>query len=144
MTETDKEKITKLRLDGLGYKAIATRLNLTRDAVRKYCQRCNLDGTAEAAKLNHKEKVNNGLLCQNCGNEIVQPGRGRKKKFCSDKCRTAWWTKNYELHKFGKQSLHKAICAECGKKFVSYSKKNRKYCSHKCYIKDRFGGEEND
>jgi len=29
-------------------------------------------------------------------------------------------------------------CARCGKEFTSYGNKNRKYCSHDCYIKARF------
>ena len=33
------------------------------------------------------------------------------------------------------------ICRGCGKKFTSYSNKSRKYCSHECYIKHRFGGQ---
>ena len=29
-------------------------------------------------------------------------------------------------------------CKQCGKKFTSYGNRNRKYCSHKCYIYHRF------
>ena len=32
-------------------------------------------------------------------------------------------------------------CEKCGKKFISYGNKDRKYCCHECYIEDRFGGE---
>jgi hypothetical protein len=31
-------------------------------------------------------------------------------------------------------------CAHCGSPFISYPQENRKYCSHDCYIKARFGG----
>ena len=29
-------------------------------------------------------------------------------------------------------------CKQCGKQFTMYGKRNRKYCSHKCYIYHRF------
>ncbi|RXM53885.1 RNA polymerase subunit sigma-70, partial [Clostridium tetani] len=30
----------------------------------------------------------------------------------------------------------------CGKEFSAYGNKNRKYCSHNCYIRDRFWRDE--
>lgn len=34
----------------------------------------------------------------------------------------------------------KAVCPVCKKPFTVYGNANRKYCSHECYIEDRFGG----
>lgn len=144
MTENERRQIINLRLKGLGYKAIGKRLSMSRDIVRGFCKRNGIDGITEAAKLNYEERVNQGMVCQNCGAKIEQLKYGRRKKFCSDKCRSVWWTKNYAMHNFGSESLHKMICAGCGKTFTSYSNKKRKYCSHNCYIKSRFGGEAND
>ncbi len=31
-------------------------------------------------------------------------------------------------------------CPRCGSTFRAYRNRNRKYCSHECYIADRFGG----
>ncbi|KAB3532137.1 hypothetical protein F8154_12250 [Alkaliphilus pronyensis] len=33
-------------------------------------------------------------------------------------------------------------CEYCGKKYKSLGTKNRKYCSHDCYIRDRLWREE--
>ena len=33
-----------------------------------------------------------------------------------------------------------SICPVCKKTFTVYGNANRKYCSHECYIEDRFGG----
>ena len=134
-----KAKADLKRLD-----AIANKLGLSLDTVRGFCKRNRLTGYADAAKLNHEDMVSNGNICPNCGMIIDQTGKGRRKRFCSDKCRTEWWTKNYEQHNFSKSALHKIVCAGCGKTFVSYSNVNRKYCSHECYIKSRFGGKEDD
>lgn len=74
--------------------------------------------------------------CLQCGKEIAQaPGR-KKKKFCSDVCRSKWWAAHPE------QIRHKSNrtinCAFCGKAFQVHGGQKRKYCSHDCYIKDRF------
>lgn len=64
---------------------------------------------------------------------------GRKeKRFCSDKCRNKWW--NTHLDKVNRRANYDFVCAYCKKPFISYGNKNRKYCSHECYIADRFGG----
>ena len=39
-------------------------------------------------------------------------------------------------------ATYKYTCPYCGKKFTPYGNKKRKYCSHNCYIKDRFWREE--
>ena len=141
MDKKIQDKIAQLRLKGLGYKAIAAKLGLSRDTVRHYCRKNNLAGYADAVKLNHGEMLDNGIICPNCSAVLKQPEHGKKKRFCSDKCRLEWWNKNYELHNFGSEKVYSFICRGCGKKFTSYSNKSRKYCSHECYIKHRFGGQ---
>lgn len=139
MTTEEKIKIREMRLKGIGYKAIATELNIARDAVRSFCKRNHLDGTGEVAKLNYEESK--GKLCLNCGTKLINSeGRGRKKLFCSDKCRAGWWSR----HPKSSPSVVVKSCAGCGRKFKSKKSANRKYCSYNCYQKTRFGGTEND
>ena len=38
-------------------------------------------------------------------------------------------------------NAYEYTCAHCGKPFTAYGNKGRKYCSHECYIADRFGEE---
>jgi hypothetical protein len=33
-------------------------------------------------------------------------------------------------------------CACCGRCFDGYGHKNRKYCCHQCYVKKRYGNED--
>lgn len=47
MTEYEKMKIPELRASGMGYKAIANVLGLSRDAVRGFCRKYGLNGNAE-------------------------------------------------------------------------------------------------
>ena len=35
-------------------------------------------------------------------------------------------------------AIYTYVCAACGKQFEAYGNNHRKYCSHKCYINDRF------
>lgn len=72
-------------------------------------------------------------VCRYCGKSIEKQTTGRRRIYCSEKCRRAWW-KNH-------LSLYKHECMFCGKKFES-SSKTQKFCSHDCYIGDRFWRKE--
>lgn len=108
---------------GEGYGAIAGELGLSVNTVKSYCRRHPLpDGTA----------------CEECGAPIVQmPGR-KRKRFCSDACRNAWWNAHLSLVK--RKAVRTVICAGCGQAFEAYGRASRKYCSHACYVAHRFGG----
>ena len=73
------------------------------------------------------------VVCKNC--KIPLDKRSSNKKFCSDLCRYKWWRKNAEGNR---KCVKINVCKNCNKKFKSYDNKERKYCSHKCYIEDRF------
>jgi len=40
--------------------------------------------------------------------------------------------------------MYPAVCVRCGKEFLSYGNRKRKYCSHDCYIKARFWEVEDE
>ena len=83
-------------------------------------------------KLKNEENSN---ICKNCGTILEKSSKSNIKKFCSDSCRYKWWRKNLENNR---SYLKIHICKNCNKKFKSFDNKDRKYCSHKCYINDRF------
>jgi len=72
MTRDEKEKIKELRLKGMGYKAIANLLGLTRDSVREFCKRNSLFGDSCVVALNVEEKVKRNVLCAYCENPLKQ------------------------------------------------------------------------
>lgn len=124
MTDQQKKELIDLRVKGYGYKKISQMLGVTESTVSAYCQRNKL--------------TFNG--CKNCG-KVMQKSKGTKpKKFCSDKCRWEWW--NNHLGEVNRRANYDLICQHCGKRFVSYGNTKRKYCSHACYISDRFGRGE--
>ena len=127
MTITDKEKIQHLRAEGLGYKAIASRLSLTADAVKGFCKRSGLDNTAAQNKAG---------ACRQCGKSIESKTGTGRKKFCSDQCRYTWWNGHAYLHK--QKDENKQTCAHCGCEFYSFRSQRRKYCGHSCYVAERF------
>ena len=137
MTNEEKSRIVKMRGDGIGYKKIAQTLGLSEGTVKTFCHRNGLAGTG----LDAPEKASASILqkpCRYCGAMVVQiPGR-KEKKFCSDECRNSWW--NRHLSETKRKSMTEYVCPACGKTFSAYGKRNRKYCSHECYITDRFGG----
>lgn len=144
MTDLDREQIRDLRLKGVGYKAIASVLGLSRDTVRGYCKRNGLHGDSRVVSLNVEEKKKKNLLCACCSKPIKQKKRGRARRFCSDECRRKWWKDNPDKRKKKEKAVYKYTCPNCGKEFSCYGNKKRKYCSHDCYIKSRFWSDAED
>ncbi len=76
-------------------------------------------------------------FCPNCGEAIVQPARGRRKKFCSDTCRFQWKNKHPKRENW--KSSRIAVCPICGKAFMASQEytRQRKYCSRACANRSR-------
>jgi ribosomal protein S27E len=142
MTDTQAARINRLRMEGKGYKAIATETGLSRDIVRNYCKKHNLSGYASVVSKNMHLMTEGKKACSFCGNIIVQPATGRRKRFCCEKCRRQWWKAHPEAVKKGTKATYELTCNQCGKTFHSYGNKNRKYCSRDCYFKHRFLEED--
>ena len=134
MTTDEKRMLTAYRQQGLGYKKIGQLMGLSVNTVKTYCKRHDLGGAVTTQPCS-TEKV-----CKCCGAVLVQtPGR-KRKVFCSDACRTKWWNAHPELVKH--RGDHQIICGHCGQTFSVSKNSIRKYCSHGCYIADRFHGGE--
>ena len=128
MTDLQKEQIKTLRLQGIGYVKIGEMLGISDNTVRSFCRR---NGLGDAAK--------NTVSCKHCGKLIKIIPKQKPRKFCSDACRTAWWNSHPDC--VDRKAVYAYTCAHCGKPFTAYGNKERKYCSHNCYISDRFGEE---
>lgn len=57
MTEIQAAEIEVLRLQGKGYKAIASAVGLSRDIVRNYCKANGMEGFGEAAAMNMQNRL---------------------------------------------------------------------------------------
>ena len=124
MTEEQKTAIAAYRRNGCGYKKIGQLLGVSENTVKTYCRRNGLGGTVAQSKIN-------GILCRNCGEPVMQIAGKKQKKFCSDACRIKWWNHHTRLRK------KNTVCAHCGKSF--HGRHGQKYCSHACYVAERFG-----
>ena len=134
MTDKQKNQIAIYRNQGMSYTAISKKMDLSINSVKTYCKRHGLCGV-RAFEVTNDVPI---TVCEECGKPVTQnPGR-KIKRFCSDKCRNSWWNSHMDLVK--KKANYECTCLKCGKSFISYGNKNRKYCSHECYIDDRFGG----
>lgn len=138
MTDQQKTQTIRLRGEGFGYSKIAVMLGLSDNTIKSFCRRNGLTGMVGYQRKGSKQEH----FCPTCGLPVKQnPGR-KEKKFCSDRCRNRWW--NTHLDQVNRKALYEYECVYCGKPFVAYGNANRKYCSHECYVNDRFGGGGDD
>ena len=78
MTDEQKFCIIQFRSEGMTYSEIAQKLNISINTVKSFYRR-------------HTQTNMPKGQCKQCGKPITQSKRTREKKFCSDKCRMAWW-----------------------------------------------------
>lgn len=132
MNEQQKYEICKLRNEGLGYTKIAKEVRISVNTVKSFFHR----NRNKEPMIKNKDIVG---YCENCGKAVIQVKGRKKKRFCSDKCRNEWWNNHKDM--VNHRAIYDFTCKYCGKKFSAYGNSNRKFCSHSCYIKDRFGGD---
>ena len=133
MTEEQKKQIRSFRTAGMGYKRISAALDIPLGTVKSFCRRDEADMLAitgyEAVEQSESQSAK--PVCLRCGKPVIRiPGR-KKRRFCSEACRVAYW--RTQAHCDGERTL----CAGCGKPLQGHDRR-RKFCSHACYIHIRF------
>ena len=132
MTDLERSQINKYRMDGLNQKQISELTGIAQNTIKSYCRRNPIAPTAVA---DHKG------LCRHCGNPLIQTPHKKVKRYCSDRCRMAWWKENNT--QLNKKAYYRIVCRQCGEVFESYGNPNRKYCSRACYALARKKVETN-
>lgn len=127
MTDKQKDQITLMQHKGYGYKRIASALDLPVNGVKTYCHRHPV--SPDCSQHRHD-------TCLQCGAPLKQITHRKPRKFCSDACRVKWWNSHRDL--INHRETHQVTCRHCGKVFSTAKNSTRKYCSHGCYIADRF------
>ena len=131
MITEQKSQISALRAQGCGYANIAKAIGLKKDTVKSFCRR---NGIAGIRAVKQAEQQN----CPQCGKKLIQAEKQKPRRFCSAKCRQAWWNAHQDLVK--QKAVYSYVCPTCGKPFTAYGNSHRKYCSHQCYVQARFQG----
>ena len=114
MTVKEQQTITKLRESGLSLKEIENKTGISYEALKSWFRRHDV-----------KKRT-----CEACGAQIDGPAR---KRFCSDKCRFAWWNGHRDCS--SGESMITVPCSYCGRPVTGYPSKKRKYCSRECFLK---------
>jgi endogenous inhibitor of DNA gyrase (YacG/DUF329 family) len=138
MTENQKTQILEMRRLGCTYGHIANSLSLKEGTVKTYCLRAVKKGLLRIPR----EPAH--CFCKQCGKEIVQVAKRKKRIFCTDACRQKWWGSHQFLVKQSSKCLYHFTCTTCGKLFTAYGNPKRKFCSHQCYIRSRYYQDADD
>lgn len=70
-----------MRLEGNGYKHIASTLILPLSTVKSYCKRNGLVGVGPVVAMNNDVSVQLGLICRNCGKRLKHTAAKKEKFF---------------------------------------------------------------
>ena len=126
MNVQQRQAIDRLRGEGLSYAKISALTGISENTIKSHCRRNDLGSVATEIP-----ETPVGSFCHQCGSPLTQTKRAKPKRFCSDKCRMAWWNSHPDAvnHKLVRQ----IICQSCGKAFTALGNRARKYCSHSCY-----------
>ncbi len=125
IAEPEKVAILIMRQQGSSYRQIAEHLMLSPNTVKSICRRSDVKLLQPATSAID--------VCKNCGASLPPNVSGRKRTFCGDKCRYAWWNRTRSKRPY------RLTCYRCGKEFISYGNRKRKFCGRECYIFSRYG-----
>lgn len=120
MTDKERNTICSLRAQGKMPMEISKITGIPFNTVKSYFRR-------------HNNRLPQTIKCMNCGKSLTTNKGHKNKKFCSDTCRNAYW--NSHLYLVNKKAYYHLTCKYCGKEFISYGNKNRKFCCRECYKK---------
>ena len=140
MTQQQKEQVASLRASGTSLGKIATTLGISVNTVKSYCKRNPIIAApAPAPAPVQTERI---AHCPQCNAVLEQSPGHRQKRFCSAKCRTAWWKAHPE--QMERKKLFQVECRHCGTVFLQYGSRPRKFCSRGCYLAHRHaqGGDD--
>lgn len=126
MTDGERSRIIALQYKGYGYKRIAAETGLALNTVKSFCAR---------HPVQIEELSGSNDLCRNCRTPLKQTLHKRKRLFCSDACRMAWW--NAHPERVQRKAYYTLTCRYCGKQFESYGNAHRVFCSRDCYLQFR-------
>ena len=127
MTTKQTEEIIRLQREGKGYKTIAAMIGVPLSSVKSWCKR-------------HSDELEQTGFCLQCGARVRIIPHKKRRRFCSDKCRLAWWRSHPENRK--DTTGYKHICRFCGNEFTN-DRIKADYCSRLCFAKARRKGGGN-
>ena len=78
MTDYQQRQVRDFRRKGVGYRAIAAVVGVSRDEVRNYCKSRGLDGLG--GEVMARDKIER--YCQQCHKILPAQNVGRRRKFC--------------------------------------------------------------
>ena len=122
MTPDQINIINQMRRDGYGARKIAKSTGIPFETVKSHMRR-------------HPDIPTDGDRCRYCGMPIQSTPKCRPRKYCSDKCRLAWWKEHPD--ELNRKAFYPKTCPNCGQGYMAYGRPNQKYCSRKCFAEAR-------
>lgn len=120
-----RQAIKKMREDGASFAEIANFFSLSPNTVKSICYRSNTQTLSAPMQKSG--------LCRNCGRLLSPSANAGKKIFCCNQCRYDWW------NRLRSRQPYRLTCYYCGKEFISFGNRKKKFCGRECYRLSRYG-----
>lgn len=135
MTQEEKKRIGKMRAAGMSYARIAETLDISVNSVKSYCRRHGLGADVILQETQFETVIvcpppNEAAACEQCGSPVWQQAGRKRRRFCSDKCRQAWWAAHQG--EMNQKTMHHFVCEYCGMQFSRYGVSACRFCSRSC------------
>ncbi len=135
MTHEEKRLIGQMRAAGQSYIRIAKELDISINSVKSYCRRHGLGADTamqetQPVQAEPSPPQSEATACEQCGSPVRQVAGRKKRRFCSDACRQAWWTTH--RGEMSRRAMHHFVCEYCGMQFSRYGVAERRFCSKAC------------
>ena len=134
MIDEQKRQIVRLHTEGKTHAEIAAIMDIPPSTVRSFFSRQTavpFEQQQQAAPA-----LSDGSNCRQCGEPLRLHSGNHMKRFCSERCRQAWWRAHPGLVT---EKASSSTCVGCGSIFKNGGNPRRRYCSRACYMKERFG-----
>ena len=128
MNKHVKSQIINLHCQGVRYVDISRQLKIPVSTIKSFVYSHQADVEAGMANI---------PTCPNCGAPVPKM-HFKPRRFCSDRCRVLYWKEHQDELKH--TTMVPITCTNCHGTFMDYAGRNRRYCSHSCYIQARYGG----
>ncbi len=132
ITEQEKRYIVEQRAMGTSFDQIGRQLHRPEGTVRSAFNRAvGASQRYGTSGITMPDASNGESRCKYCGKQFQKTGGGKKRLFCSNRCRNSWSNEKK------RRTPYTLVCQHCGLAFISFGNPHKRFCGRQCFADSR-------